>query len=293
MPLDDVAGLSWPSGHLVVPRSRGRLRSGARSLPTAGTRPSRWSPRWRAPWSRRRPRPLHRRPRRRTPRHAPTRRQAHWTRPALVSVCQSTRRQVRTQTASTARPYHRATRARDLGGAEPLLVLRDHDPGRSGTVTAGRAGGESRLPEVGLGRAGAVGCWDASRLARSSSAWDRLRAIGAVTDTLVIDDAGGDDPGPSPARWRGGGRGTRSAAARPWRHGRRLGGRLAEAPHGTRRWRRPAGIVDAAAGIATRAPPPGGRGPRHDRLRARAIAAVVSGDPAAVGSRARGARPAG
>ena len=122
-------------------------------------------------------------------------RNAHLTRPALVYVRQSTLMQVRDNTASTARQYQLAQRAHDLGWPEPLVVVIDQDQGRSGASRAGRDGLEYLIAEVGLGRAGAVLCLEASRLARSSSDWYRLIEICALTDTLVIDEDGVYDPG--------------------------------------------------------------------------------------------------
>ena len=119
----------------------------------------------------------------------------HLTRSALVYVRQSTLMQVRAHTASTARQYQLAQRARDLGWPAALIVVIDQEQGRSGTSATGRDGFESLRAEVGLGRAGAVLCCEASRLARSSSDWDRLIEIRALTDTLVIDEEGVYDPG--------------------------------------------------------------------------------------------------
>ena len=103
--------------------------------------------------------------------------------------------QVRANTASPARQYHRATRARDLGWAAHLMVLLDQDHGRSGASTAGRDGLEYLIAAVGLGRVGAVLWLEASRLARSSSDWYRRIEICALTDTLVSDEDGVYDPG--------------------------------------------------------------------------------------------------
>jgi DNA invertase Pin-like site-specific DNA recombinase len=125
----------------------------------------------------------------------PKLRHTHVTRPALVSVRQSTLMQVRANTARTARQYHLASRARAVGWAEHLIVILDQDQGRSGTSTAGRDGFEYLMAEVGLGRVGAGRCLAASRLARSSSDWYRLMEICALTDTLVIDEDGVYDPG--------------------------------------------------------------------------------------------------
>jgi DNA invertase Pin-like site-specific DNA recombinase len=122
-------------------------------------------------------------------------RNEHLTRPALVYVRQSTLIQVRDNTTSTTRQYQLAKRAQDLGWPEPLVVVIDQDQGRSGAANIGRDGFEYLIAEVGLGRAGAVLCLEASRLARSSSDWYRLIAICALTDPLVIDEDGGYDPG--------------------------------------------------------------------------------------------------
>lgn len=178
-----------------------------------------------------------------TPLTHPKLRNAHLTRPALVYVRQSTLMQVRANTASTARQYHLATRAHELGWAEDLIVVIDQDQGRSGASTAGRDGFEYLIAEVGLGRAGAVLCLEASRLARSSSDWYRLIEICALTDTLVIDEDGVYDPGQYNDRLLLGFRGTMSEAELHWLHCRLIGGKLEKAQHGTLRWRLPVGLV--------------------------------------------------
>jgi DNA invertase Pin-like site-specific DNA recombinase len=156
--------------------------------------------------------------------------------------------QVRDNTASTTRQYQLAKRAHSRGWPEPLVVVIDQDQGRSGAFSVGRDGFASLIAEVGVGRAGAVRCVAASRLARSSSDWYRLIAICAWTDTLGIDADGGYDPGQYNDRWLLGFRGTMSAAARHWLHCRLVGGKRDKAPHGTLRWRLPVGVVYDAAG---------------------------------------------
>jgi len=178
----------------------------------------------------------------------PKLRNTHVTRPALVYVRQSTLIQVRANTASTARQYQLATRARDLGWAEHLIVVIDQDQGRSGASTAGRDGFEYLIAEVGLGRVGAVLCLEASRLARSSSDWYRLIEICALTDTLVIDEDGVYDPGQYNDRLLLGFRGTMSEAELHWLHCRLIGGKLEKAQHGALRWRLPVGLVYEATG---------------------------------------------
>jgi DNA invertase Pin-like site-specific DNA recombinase len=175
-------------------------------------------------------------------------RNEHVTRPALVYVRQSTLMQVRDNTASTTRQYQLAQRAQDLAWPEHLVVVIDQDQGRSGASSAGRDGFESLIAEVGLGRAGAVLCLEASRLARSSSDWYRLIEICALTDTLVIDEDGVYDPGQYNDRLLLGFRGTMSEAELHWLHCRLVGGKLEKAQQGTLRWRLPVGLVYDAAG---------------------------------------------
>jgi len=170
-------------------------------------------------------------------------RNEHLTRPALVYVRQSTLIQVRDNTASTTRQYQLAKRAQDLGWSEPLVVVIDQDQGRSGASRTGRDGFEYLIAEVGLGRAGAVLCLEASRLARSSSDWYRLIEICALTDTLVIDEDGVYDPGQYNDRLLLGFRGTMSEAELHWLHCRLVGGKLEKAQQGTLRFRLPVGLA--------------------------------------------------
>src|SRR2546422_5623669 len=151
-------------------------------------------------------------------------------------------------TASTTRQYQLAKRAQDLGWSEPLVVVIDQDQGRSGASSIGRDGFEYLIAEVGLGRAGAVLCLEASRLARSSSDWYRLIEICALTDTLVIDEDGVYDPGQYNDRLLLGFRGTMSEAELHWLHCRLIGGKLEKAQHGALRWRLPIGLVYDVAG---------------------------------------------
>src|SRR5437870_2124563 len=178
-------------------------------------------------------------------------RNEHLTRPALVYVRQSTLIQVRDNTASAARQYQLAQRAQALGWPAHLVVVIDQDQGRSGASRTGRDGFEYLIAEVGLGRAGAVLCLEASRLARSSSDWYRLMEICALSDTLVIDEDGVYDPGQYNDRLLLGFRGTMSEAELHWLHCRLVGGKLEKAQQGTLRFRLPVGLVYDAAGRIT------------------------------------------
>lgn len=175
-------------------------------------------------------------------------RNEHLTRPALVYVRQSSLMQVRDNTASTTRQYQLAQRAQELGWPAALVVVIDQDQGRSGATRNGRDGFDYLMAEVGLGRAGAVLCLEASRLARSSSDWYRLIEICALSDTLVIDEDGIYDPGQYNDRLLLGFRGTMSEAELHWLHCRLVGGKLEKAQQGTLRFRLPVGLVYDAAG---------------------------------------------
>lgn len=175
-------------------------------------------------------------------------RNEHLTRPALVYVRQSTLMQVRDNTASTTRQYQLAQRAHALGWPESLVIVIDQDQGRSGASSIGRDGFEYLIAEVGLGRAGAVLCLEASRLARSSSDWYRLIEICALTDTLVIDEDGVYDPGQYNDRLLLGFRGTMSEAELHWLYCRLVGGKLEKAQQGALRFRLPVGLVYDATG---------------------------------------------
>jgi DNA invertase Pin-like site-specific DNA recombinase len=175
-------------------------------------------------------------------------RPTHLERQAFIYVRQSTLFQVREHTASTARQYDLAQRARDLGWPREHITIIDQDQGHSGASTAGRDGFQSLLVEVGLGRAGAVLSLEVSRLARSSSDWYRLLEICALTDTLVIDEEGVYDPGQYNDRLLLGFKGTMSEAELHWLRSRLLGGKLEKAQHGALRFRPPVGFVFDPAG---------------------------------------------
>src|SRR5436190_5917466 len=172
----------------------------------------------------------------------------HLDRRAFVYVRQSTLFQVRENTASTARQYDLAQRARDLGWSEAAVIVIDQDQGRSGSSATDRDGFQYLIAQVGLGQARAVLSLEPSRLARSCSDWYRLLELCALTDTLVIDEDGVYDPGQYNDRLLLGFKGTMSEAELHWLHSRLLGGKLEKAEHGQLRVRPPTGLVYDPAG---------------------------------------------
>jgi DNA invertase Pin-like site-specific DNA recombinase len=174
---------------------------------------------------------------------APKIRPDHLDRLAQVYVRQSTMMQVRENTASTARQYDLAGRARDLGWVAERIQVIDQDQGHSGASTAGRDGFQHLVAQVGLGRTGAVLSLEASRLARSCSDWYRLIEICALTNTLVIDEDGVYDPTLYSDRLLLGFLGTMSEAELHLIRSRLLGGKLKKASDGQLRFRPPTGLV--------------------------------------------------
>ena len=167
----------------------------------------------------------------------------HLARQALISIRQSTLRQVRPHTGSTTRQYDLVARARDLGWPQAHLRGIDQDQGASGATAQGRDGFQELVADVGRKRAGAVFCLEASRLARSCSDWYYLLEICALTDTLVIDEEGIYDPGQYNDRFLLGFMGTMSEAELHWLRQRLLGGKLAKARQGQLRMRLPVGLI--------------------------------------------------
>jgi DNA invertase Pin-like site-specific DNA recombinase len=167
----------------------------------------------------------------------------HLDRVAQVYVRQSTMIQVRENTASGARQYDLAGRARDLGWPPTRIQVIDQDQGRSGASIEGRDGFQHLIAQVALGRVGAVLSLEASRLARSCCDWYRLIEICALTDTLVIDEDGVYDPTQYSDRLLLGFLGTMSEAERHLLRSRLLGCKLKKASQGQLRFRPPTGLV--------------------------------------------------
>lgn len=121
-----------------------------------------------------------------TPRHLSLR--------AIIYIRQSSVRQVIEHTGSVA--YQRSLRdlARHHGWADESIIELDVDQGMSGTEVAGRKGFQWLRQQIFDGRVGAVYCWEASRLARDSSAFAQLIKLCAVSNTLIIDEKGVYDP---------------------------------------------------------------------------------------------------
>jgi len=119
-------------------------------------------------------------------------RPTHLQRTAYVSVRQSSTHQVRYHHESQRRQYALADRVCALGFGQVVII--DEDFGRSGTGLQERPGFGQLLAAVCQGRVGVVVALEASRLARNNRDWHHLIDLCALTETLLMDDAGVYDP---------------------------------------------------------------------------------------------------
>jgi DNA invertase Pin-like site-specific DNA recombinase len=172
----------------------------------------------------------------------------HRDRHALIYVRQSTPIQVRDNTASAARQYDLTRSAHRFGWPEPHIKVSDQDQGHSGASSVGRDGFQYLMAEVCLGHVGAVLSLEASRLARSCSAWHRLIEICSLTNTLVVVEDGVYDPTQYNDRLLLGIKGTMSEAELHWIRSRLLGGKQEKAAAGQLRFRPPTGLVHDTTG---------------------------------------------
>jgi DNA invertase Pin-like site-specific DNA recombinase len=92
---------------------------------------------------------------------------AHRSKTAYIYVRQSSVGQVRHHQESTELQYRLVDRAVALGWPRERVCVIDDDLGKSGTTSAERLGFQKLIAEIGLGHAGLVISFDASRLARS------------------------------------------------------------------------------------------------------------------------------
>ncbi len=172
----------------------------------------------------------------------------HLKRHAYLYIRQSSLRQVLEHTESTQRQYNLKQRAIALGWAHDQIVVVDNDQGLSGASAVDRAGFQTLVADVGMGRAGMVMGLEVSRLARNSTDWHRLLEICALTDTLILDEDGIYDPAHFNDRLLLGLKGTMSEAELHVLRARLIGGILNKARRGELQCRVPIGLVYDAAG---------------------------------------------
>ena len=167
----------------------------------------------------------------------------HLERRACVYVRQSTAMQVHEHVESTRRQYALVERAVNLGWSRGDVEVIDEDQGKSGSTSDERGGFIRLANAVGHGEVGAVFAVEVSRLARSSTDWQRLLSLCAVTGVVVVDEQSIYDPADHDDRMLLDLKGTMSEAELHWLRLRLAGGRLNKARRGELQLRPPIGYV--------------------------------------------------
>ncbi len=114
---------------------------------------------------------------------------------AYVYIRQSSPGQVRHHQESTTLQYRLVERALTLGWPRDRVTVIDEDLGKSGAESRLRSGFQRLIAEVGLGHAGLVLSFDASRLARNNSDWHQLLQLCSMFGVLIGDSERLYDPG--------------------------------------------------------------------------------------------------
>lgn len=166
----------------------------------------------------------------------------HLGRKAFLYVRQSTVRQVFENNESTKRQYDLRHTAIALGWTDEQVVVIDSDLGKSG-ASKDREGFRRLVTEVGLGNVGVVLSLEVSRFARNCEDWHKLLEICALTNTLIVDEAGIYDPSQFNDRLLLGLKGTMSEAELHVMRARLQGGLLNKARRGELECMIPVGFV--------------------------------------------------
>lgn len=119
---------------------------------------------------------------------------AHRAKLAYVYVRQSSVGQIRHHQESTTLQYRLVDRALGLGWPRERIEVIDDDLGKSGAQGHQRYGFQRLIAEVGLGHAGLVLSYDASRLARNNSDWHQLLQLCSMFSVLIADSERLYDP---------------------------------------------------------------------------------------------------
>ena len=167
----------------------------------------------------------------------------HLSRRAFLYIRQSTLRQVYENTESTKRQYALKGRLIGMGWDESMIEVIDSDLGQSGSESEARHGFQYLVSEVSLGRAGIIAGIEVSRLSRSSSDWNRLLQLAALSGTLIMDEDGIYNVNDFNDRLLLGLKGTLSEAEVYYLRSRMQGGLLNKAKRGELRRALPIGYI--------------------------------------------------
>jgi len=156
----------------------------------------------------------------------------HLSKNAYLYIRQSTMKQVYEHKESTKRQYALKEKIVVAGWDSSNIITIDDDLGLSGASTNGRTGFKYLVSEVATGNAGIIVGIEVSRLARSSSDWNRLLEISTLTNTLIMDEDGIYDISDFNDRLLLGLKGTMSEAELHYLKSRMRGGLLNKARRG-------------------------------------------------------------
>src|SRR5260370_4649142 len=111
----------------------------------------------------------------------------HLERKAIISIRQSSPKQVRLNTESQRNQRALVERAQSLGWSQARIVVLDADLGQSATSKEGRDDFTQLAADVALGHVGIIFGWEVSRLARNNADWYQLLDLAAGGGAFIFD----------------------------------------------------------------------------------------------------------
>jgi DNA invertase Pin-like site-specific DNA recombinase len=178
----------------------------------------------------------------------------HQQRFAYVYVRQSSLKQVYQHQESQHYQYRLQERALELGWSAERIRIIDTDLGLSGREAEGRAGFQTLVAEISLGRVGIVFGYEVSRLARNNHDWYHLLDLAAMFGTLIADSDGIYDPRLYNDRLLLGLKGTMSEAELHLLRQRLDEGRMNQVKRGAYRQNLPTGLIRLPDGRVVKDP---------------------------------------
>jgi DNA invertase Pin-like site-specific DNA recombinase len=178
----------------------------------------------------------------------------HQQRFAYIYVRQSSLKQVYHHPESQHYQYRLQERALELGWSADRIRIIDADLGLSGREAEGRAGFQTLVAEISLGRVGIVFGYEVSRLARNNHDWYHLLDLAAMFGTLIADSDGIYDPRLYNDRLLLGLKGTMSEAELHLLRQRLDEGRMNQVKRGAYRQNLPTGLIRLPDGRVVKDP---------------------------------------
>lgn len=178
----------------------------------------------------------------------------HQQRLAYIYVRQSSLKQVYHHQESQHYQYRLQERALELGWSAEYIRIIDTDLGLSGREAEGRAGFQTLVTEISLGRVGIVFGYEVSRLARNNHDWYHLLDLAAMFGTLIADSDGIYDPRLYNDRLLLGLKGTMSEAELHLLRQRLDEGRMNQVKRGAYRQNLPTGLIRLPDGRVVKDP---------------------------------------